>query len=166
MPNEVWKPIEDFPTYSVSNHGRICFMKADRILSLSTNQSGLVYVGLFRDKVQHHRSVPLLVAKAFVPPVPGPFDTPINLNGDREDNRAENLAWRPRWFAVKYFRQFRFPYPYPIDRAIVDLRSGEVIHNSFECAMRYGLLEEDLVKSIMHRTFVWPTYQTFGVVDD
>ena len=166
MTHEIWVDIEDFPGYSVSNYGQICFTKADRVLALSLTQSGLVQVGLFRDGVQYHRSVPLLVAKAFVPPVDGPFDTPINLNGDREDNRADNLAWRPRWFAVKYFRQFRHPYTSPIDRAIVDLRTGEVSHNSITCAMRYGLLEEDLVQSILYRTFVWPTYQRFGIVDD
>jgi hypothetical protein len=118
-----------------------------------------------RDGVQKHRSVPLLVAKAFLPEPPGPFDTPINLDGDRHNNHVENLAWRPRWFAIKYNQQFKYPYPSSIMSPLQDLKTGEVSENSFECAKRYGLLEHDLVLSILTRTYVWPTYQEFGILE-
>ncbi len=165
MTEEVWLPIPDFPGYSVSNLGRIHSDRFDRNLSLSLTQYGLVQVGMMRDGKRWHRSLPLLVAKAFVPEVDGPFDTPINMNGDREDNRAANLTWRPRWFAIRYHQQFRNPYRSRIDRPIVDLHTGEVSHDSLACAIRYGLLEQDLVESIIARTYVWPTYQQFGVAD-
>src|SRR3954470_21438611 len=103
---EQWHEIEDFFGYSVSDHGRIRTDKFGRLLALSQTQWGLVQVGLMRDGVQCHRSVPLLVAKTFLPYVGGAFDTPINLDGNRWNNHVENLAWRPRWFAVKYNRQF------------------------------------------------------------
>ena len=106
------------------------------------------------------------MAKAFLPEVRGPFDTPINLDGDRHNNRVENLVWRPRWFAIKYNRQFRYPYPNPITMPIVDLKSGEISENSLDCAKRYGLLEDDLVLSILNRTYVWPTYQEFGIFEE
>jgi hypothetical protein len=106
------------------------------------------------------------VAKAFLPPVAGPFDTPINLDGDRHNNQVDNLAWRPRWFAIKYNKQFRHPYDNPITSPIVDLKTGIVSENSFEAAKAYGLLEQDLVLSIVNRTYVWPTYQEFAVLSD
>lgn len=183
---EHWKSIDLFPDYSVSDHGRIRTDKSGRILLLSVNQFGVVQVGLMRttqrtvfvedesgalrkeivyERIQRHRSVPLLVAKAFLPEEPGPFDTPINLDGDRYNNHVDNLAWRPRWFAIKYNRQFRHPYHNSIFNPIVDLETGEVSENSFECAKRYGLLEEDLVLSILNRTYVWPTYQRFGIIE-
>jgi NUMOD4 motif len=161
---ENWKLIELFPGYSVSDQGRIRADKSGRILSLSENQFGLVQVGMMRDGVQHHRSVPLLVAKAFLPRSKGPFDTPINLDGDRHNNRLENLLWRPRWFAIKYNQQFRYPYDRSISFPIIDLKTREISENSFECAKRYGLLEQDLVLSILNRTYVWPTYQEFAIV--
>lgn len=163
---ENWKPIELFSGYSVSDQGNVRADRTERLLSLNVNQYGVLQVGLMRNGRQFHRSVPLLVAKAFLPPVGGPFDTPINLNGDRSDNRVENLAWRPRWFAIKYNRQFRYPYESPILLPIVDLKTGELSENSLECAKRYGLLEIDLVMSILNRTYVWPTYQEFGVYED
>lgn len=163
---EHWKPIESFPEYDVSNHGNIRSNASGRLLRLNTNQYGVLQVGLMRDGVQRHRSVPLLVAQAFIPQPPGPFDTPINLDGDRFNNHVDNLLWRPRWFAVRYNQQFRYPTIDPILSPIVDLGSGEISENSFECAKRYGLLESDVVLSIVNRTYVWPTYQQFGVLED
>ena len=83
---EVWSKIENFPEYDVSSYGRIRSSKSDRILSLNPNQFGVLQVGLMRDGKQWHRSVPLLVAKAFIAQPRGAFDTPINLDGDRTNN--------------------------------------------------------------------------------
>jgi NUMOD4 motif len=163
---EIWSEIENFPDYSVSNFGRIRSNRTERILALNKNQFGVLQVGLMRDGQQWHRSVPLLVAKAFIPQPSGPFDTPINLNGDRNDNHVDNLLWRPRWFAIKYNRQFVHPYEFPILSLLVDLKTREISRNSGECFQRYGLLEQDLVLSILNRTYVWPTYQEFGIVED
>ena len=163
--NESWKPIDLFSDYSVSDQGRIRSDKSERILSLSANQFGVLQVGLMRNGVQYHRSVPLLVAKAFLPNNNEAFDTPINLDGDRYNNRLENLLWRPRWFAIKYNQQFRYPFDNPILTPIVDLKTGEISNSSSDCAMRYGLLENDLVYSILNRTYVWPTYQEFGILE-
>lgn len=164
--SESWIPIELFEEYSVSNFGRVRSNKTDRILSLNLNQYGVLQVGLMREGKQFHRSVPLLVAKAFIPIRKGPFDTPINLDGDRTNNHVDNLLWRPRWFAIRYNRQFRYRYHHTIESEIEDIKTGEISENSWECAKRYGLLEEDLVMSILNRTYVWPTYQEFVVVDD
>jgi NUMOD4 motif len=163
---EQWIPVDFFPDYSVSNYGRIRTDKTGRILNLSQNQFGLVQVGMMRDGVQRHRSVPLLVAKAFIPEPGGAFDTPINLDGDRWNNHVDNLMWRPRWFAIRYNRQFRYPYENPILEPVIDLKTRVVSENSLECAKHYGLLEKDLVLSILNRTYVWPTYQEFGILGD
>jgi len=162
--DEQWRHIEGFRGYSVSDWGRIRSDKSGRILVLSQNQYGLVYVGMVKNKIQYHRSVPLLVASAFIPNNLEPFDTPINLDGDRFNNHVDNLVWRPRWFAIKYNQQFKWPCASPIERPIQDLKTGEVSDNSFECSIRYGILESDLIQSISSRTFVWPTYQQFAVL--
>ena len=161
---EEWKPITFFPQYSISSYGRVRAEKSGRILALNENQFGVVQVGLMQDGVQYHRSVPLLVAKAFIPREHVPFDTPINLDGDRYNNHVSNLMWRPRWFAIKYNRQFRQPYENPITARIIELKTREIFQNSFQCATRFGLLEQDLVLSILNRTYVWPTYQEFGIL--
>jgi hypothetical protein len=164
---ELWRKIPKFENYSVSNHGRIRNDVTDRIMALGENQFGVVKVGMMREGKQYDRSVSLLVAKAFLgEPRFETFDSAINLDGDRHNNHVDNLVWRPRWFAAKYNRQFREPYKFPIPNKIEDMDSGEISENSWHCATRYGLLEQDLVLSIFNRTYVWPTYQQFRAISD
>lgn len=163
---ENWKPIPDFPGYSISDQGRVKAEKSGRILAQFENQFGLVCIGMVQGGVQKHRSVPLLVARAFLPSESDIFDTPINLDGDRHNNAVWNLAWRPRWFAIKYNQQFKHPYESHIDRLIEEMTTGDVANNSFECAIQYGLLESDVVMSIFNNTYVWPTYQEFRIYQE
>lgn len=163
---EQWRPIENFDGYSISNLGRVRTDKTGRILRQNENQFGLLQVGMMRDGVQYHRSVPLLVAKAFIFESRDAFNTPINLDGDRHNNQVDNLAWRPRWFARRYNQQFRYQYPNPIMERIIDLKTHEIYENSLDCAQKNGLLNDDLVFSILNRTYVWPTYQEFGIYED
>lgn len=160
---EEWKEIPGFSRYSVSNYGEIRHDRTGRIMLQSVNQYGVVCVGMMDDGVQKHRSVSLLVAKAFIPNRFPAFTTAINRDGDRHNNHIDNLAWRPRWFAVKYNRQFRVPYVHHISKPLQDVITGEMYDNSLECARANGLLEEDIVAAIHHGAPVWPTYQTFWV---
>jgi hypothetical protein len=161
---ETWRVIPEFDRYSVSDRGQVRNDDTGRIMKLSMNQYGVLTVGMMYRGTQFRRSVPLLVATEFVPGGTEIYDTPINLDGDRFNCRANNLTWRPRWFAVKYNRQFVEPYYAPIDRQIRNVKTGEVFVNSLECAKWYGVLEEDLVESISYRTFVWPIMQEFEVL--
>lgn len=158
-----WVQIPVFPEYSVNRLGEVCRNSTGRILATKVNQYGVVYVGLMLNNRQRQRSVALLVATTFIPRAHAPMDTPINLNGDRHDNRVENLAWRPRWYAVHYNRQFRHQYDNPIMVPIVDLETGTQYDDSWDCAISNGLLERDVVLSILNRTYTALTYQRFGV---
>jgi len=163
---ETWATIADFPEYAVSTEGQIRNNSTGRIMKTSSNQYDVLMVGLMRDGVQHKRSVPLLVLNAFTEKPNENFDTPINLNGHRTDNRLDNLVWRPRWYAVLYNRQFAEPYEHPIVTPIRDPESGMIFPNSFSVATHYGLLEKDIVLSILNRTVVWITYQRFELAED
>lgn len=164
---EKWKEIQGFPGYSVSNFGRVRSDKFDRILSPFMNQYEVQCIGMMRDGEQRHRSVPRLVANAFLRPHKlEAFSTPINLDGNRSNNHVSNLMWRPRWFAVKYNRQFTHPSDLYISTPIMEMKTRDISINSRAACMQYGLLEYDLVMSIMNRTVVWPTYQEFRVVDE
>jgi len=135
----------------------------ERILQTKVNKEGVIFVGLMKDGTQHQRGLALLVAQEFLPRKAN-FDTPINLNGDRTDNAVENLMWRPRWHAVAYVKQFSDPFPNPITDPIRDKESRKTYAGSWDCAMANGLLEKDVVLSILNRTYSWPTYQEFEVV--
>jgi len=158
---ETWIEIKEFPGYFVSDQGRVRNNATDRFLAPTIKAEGLPVVGLVRDKTQYKRSLPLLVAEAFCPrPNEEHFDTPINLDGDRMNNTARNLIWRPLWFARKYVAQFKEPhltFNYPIQ----DLLTRNTYENSMTAAMTHGLLDEHIVISMTNNTFVWPTGQIF-----
>lgn len=160
--DEDWRAIPEFPNYSVSTEGRIQNTETGRFMAQVLNQRGMLNVGLTKNFVQHRRSVPLLVAQAFLPQVDH-FDTPINLNGDRLNNRVGNLLWRPKWFAIRYIQQFyngRRGFNVPI----VELQSGEEFETSWIAATKYGLIDREILIATTQRTYVWPTYQMFRVI--
>jgi len=165
---ELWREILDFPGYSVSNEGHVRNDRDGRLMALLLNQQGLVNVGLTRRRVQHKRSVALLVATAWIVKHPlhqATFDTPINLDGNRLNNCVVNLLWRPRWFAVKYNQQFHNDFR-GFTTPIEEVNTGERFKDSWDAATRYGLIEKEIFLATLNRTYVWPTYQRFRVLED
>lgn len=161
-----WREIVGFDGYSVSNAGQVRNNDTDRIMRLSTNQRGFSYVGLMHRGVQYKKSVSVLVANAFVLTARSlEFNTPINLDGDKTNNQSSNLLWRPRYFAREFFRQFGMTTLWHIDRPLIDIKTEEVFKNSGEAVTNFGLLHKDIYLAIASRTYVWPTYQTFQVLD-
>lgn len=163
---ENWVPIPEFPDYLVSDRGRVMNAVTDHIKAPSPNQQGIPSVNLIKDHQQNRRSVAVLVASAFLPEPPRPvFDTPINLDGDRMNNDVRNLAWRPRWFALKYHAQFKVPLPWGFTNRVSDLETGEIFEDVRACAKHYGLLEKEIIMSAHNNTPVTPTWQKFVLLD-
>lgn len=158
-----WKPVPEFPGYSVSEDGRVRNEETNHILTPTKNQHGVAQVGLMLNAVQHKRGVALMVANAFLKPSLEAFNTPINLDGDRFNNHVDNLMWRPRWFAITYHRQFHndlrgFTEP------IIEIKTKEVFPTSWEAAIKYGLIDREIFVATSNRTYVWPTYQEFRLL--
>jgi len=160
-----WEPIPSFPGYSIREDGAVRHDKNLRPVKPRVNQDNVCYVGLMRDWAQHNRSLARLVAIVFLAPPTDLFNTVIQLDGNPWNCHVSNLMWRPRWYAIKYKRQFERRYHSPIDEPIHAIDKFENFPNSFEAAQRYGLLEEEVVLSIQNNTPAWPTYQEFELVE-
>lgn len=163
---EEWVSLETcgFPNYELSNDGQVRNARSGRPLKVSTNQEGIVRVGLMKREEgrQVTVSVVRLVARMFVQGRSATFDTPIQLNGVRTDCRAENLMWRPRWFAVKYFRQFE-ENDEPLFRTrIYDVESSKEYEDSRIAAQENGLLESVIMESVVNGSPCFPTWQIFA----
>lgn len=158
--DEEWAEIPKFPGYSVGTYGWVRNDRSGRILAQTKNQADIMNVGLFRDGVQYKRSVPLLVARAFILPPKPTFTTPIQLDGDPYNTHVDNLQWRPFWFARSYKQQLRDRQGY--ERPIIDTRTGEVYESYWEAATTYGLLVRDIHLAIANHTYVFPTFQQFA----
>lgn len=163
---EEWAELEEFPDYAISNFGDIANMKTGMPRKASRNQQGIYKISLYQGRRLITRSMALLVAQAFVEGQTAIFDTPIHLDGDRANYRADNLMWRPRWFAIKYHKQFRYEDFYNQNVHLVELESGKHYNSIQEACVTNGLYFQDIIKSYVERTFVFPTQQEFRYIQD
>lgn len=88
---EIYKPIDGFDKYFVSNMGNIKSIKTNRILKIQKS-SGYSTVGLNNINKRYCFLVHRLVAKAFIPNPENKL-TVNHINHDTFDNRVENLEW-------------------------------------------------------------------------
>lgn len=113
---EIWKNIENFEDYQISNLGRIKSfkLKKEKILNFKKNKCGYLVVGLYNDKQKNKKIlVHRLVAEAFLNKNDFkymPYENNINLNelfvnhidGNKENNKFDNLEWCTQSYNEKH----------------------------------------------------------------
>lgn len=87
---ETFKKIENFNNYSISNLGNVRNDKTGRILKYHTKPNGYKQVQLGRKITPQY--IHRLVAIAFIPNIHNKPQV-NHINGDKGDNRVENLEW-------------------------------------------------------------------------
>lgn len=159
--DEMWREIAMFPGYSVSESGQVRNDKTERRIAVCVNGHGIAYVGLSKDGRQYKKSLSIIVLEAFVPRPSFRFDAPINLNGDRLNNSVDNLMWRPRWFATKFFQQFMYNSVGSINGPLEVIETGEVFENSWDAVTTLGVLDREIAISVMTKNWVFPIHRRF-----
>lgn len=99
---EIWKDIEDYPNYEVSNVGRVRNKTTKYVLKPQQFVGKkYYYVALSENGIQKKKRIHRLVAEAFIP---NPNNLPeINhLDEDPSNNCADNLEWCSKSYNVNY----------------------------------------------------------------
>lgn len=94
LKNEVWKNINNFPNYQVSNYGRIKSFKNQKciILKCVKKKTGYLEVVLSKRQIKKYSRIHRLVANAFIPNLNNYLE--INhKNANKQDNKVNNLEW-------------------------------------------------------------------------
>ena len=137
-----WIVVEEFPDYEVSTWGRIRSRKTGRLLHPNPNQQGFLIVRLRKDGASFTRALHKLVAQAFLP-LPPRGHSPWHIDGDRWNNRIENLKYRSRYFVYNWSQQQQRHEPL-IEHPIVDMVSGQRWPDSRTASEELGILEQHI----------------------
>lgn len=97
---ESWKQVEGYPHLFVSNEGRVWTRTYNRFLRTHLTNRGYLRVNLSKDKTVKQVSVHRLVAETFIPNPEGLTDVD-HIDGDKLNNKAENLQWISRSDNIK-----------------------------------------------------------------
>lgn len=100
---EIWKDVEGYPNYQVSNMGRVKSLKfgKERILKSGKNKWGYVLVALCKDGKQKTFKVHRLVASAFIPN-PNNLSQINHIDEDKTNNRVDNLEYCDCKYNINY----------------------------------------------------------------
>lgn len=164
--DQIWAPIPYFPDYEVGSWGMIFNLRRRKTMEISRTTHGHAKVALVNATGRHTRSVSLLVASAFVP-APNPHcDSVILLDGDLGHLEANNLAWRPSWFAWKYTRQLKTdPILAYTNLQVDNVVTGTRYSNIIAAATTEGLLYDDIWRSTFTGDPVYPNGDIFKITE-
>lgn len=154
--------IPGFPNYKITSDGRVFNLRTEKEMMLSPTLNGDLTVGLVREHRQYRYSVKGLVARAFVDGETELFNTPILLDGDKHNLKAENILWRPRWFAWLYTRQFATKPDWYFFGPLVDTTTNTPYPDYLTASITNGILCADIRESIYSGHHVFPTRQRFA----
>lgn len=162
--NEVWKKIDGYTRYEVSNTGRIRNIHNKTIKATRRTKTGYLITDLKENGEKQTKYVHRLVAIAFI-------DNPDNLpcvnhkDEDKSNNCVDNLEWctvayNNKYGTKEYKQKETMTEKYGKKVAQIDLKTNKVI------AVYRSLVEAAKAVGVAHQAILWgissPTHTIKG----
>lgn len=135
-----WTTLAHYQGHEINQAGQIRNAKTGRVLESSVNQSGVRYVSIKNTTTQRYenKAIGQLVAETFIGPSTANEETILHLDGNTENNRADNLMWATRWHAMAYHIEIN-RRDFSLRKRVKD-ETGRIYANVGEAAMATGCL--------------------------
>lgn len=142
-----WKRIPDYNNYDISDDGEVRNNKTGRLLKTSQSRGGYLKVNLYADGTHKSAKIHRLVAENFLS---NQHDKPAinHINGDKTDNRAENLEWCT--YSENNRHAFRSGLSYRPEssgvpkRRVMIVETREIFNSVSDCARSIGVAEPSI----------------------
>jgi len=156
-----WVPVTNFPNYEVSYDGRVRNRNTLTVLRPQMHKpSGFLMVFLRRSGVQHTKYIHRLVAEAFLHPADY-GRTPVHIDGDRENNHADNLEWRSLSIAREMTMDANKVEPTE-NRRVMNKRTGIIYNSPLDAARDIGGIERYVILAAYNQSSykggIWTWY--------
>ena len=135
MDDEQWREWPQDPRIKVSNKGNVISCKRGACSPLKVwHRNGYPRVGAVHGSPQYvHR----LVAETWIDN-PNHYKEVNHIDGDKDNNRVENLEWMTRSENMRHAYQTGLKKGYAKGTPIRIVETGEVFESQAECARRIG----------------------------
>lgn len=132
---EIWKRVDNYPNYMISNFGRVWSVKRNRVLNPYVNDDGYLIISLHQDGKRKDISVHRLVALHFIQR--RVVANEVNHDdGDKTYNYVENLEWSTHSENMEH----AFENGLSIRKAVRIIETGEEFSSLSACAKSIGSL--------------------------
>lgn len=149
---EIWRVIEEFPDYMVSNYGRVIHKdRPNTPRTQAINHQGFPNLVLFKKEhpgARYLRQINKLVATTFLPDPPSKLTAVWHLDGDFLNCHVSNLKWDLRARVLEWNEMNRDHIPKFRTGRVRDNRSGLEYENALELALHVGATETEIVRRI------------------
>lgn len=99
--DEVWRDIDGYEQYQISNMGRVFSMKTNKLLTPQPDKKGYLRVKFWENNKGYTFKVHRLVAQAFIPN-PNNLPQVNHKDEDKKNNTVENLEWCDGIYNLNY----------------------------------------------------------------
>lgn len=166
---EIWKTIENYPDYEVSNLGNVRSKNRTKISSRGgvreypmkqlTPRNHQGYKVVWIEPAKRNLFVHRLVAQAFIP---NPYNLPLinHKNEIKSDNRVENLEWCTHTYNLNYGKcrsKMSKTTTEQIGVKVKDLSTGVMYNSMKECATSLNI-SPSYVRKIRLRSIKKPKF--------
>lgn len=145
---EIWRTINNWSNYEVSNLGRVRNKKTGRILRQYVNEFGYSIVDLHNyGKVKHYR-VHRLVAQSFLPSRQN-CNQVNHKDGNKANNNSSNLEWVTQSENVNHcYKNLRKKGCSPTPKQIICVENNNVYASISEAARCFNVSSRTLQRAL------------------
>lgn len=152
--NEIFKRIDDFPNYLISNLGNVYSLRKKSFLRPCDDGHGYLMLHLCKDNRQYVKKVHRLVAEAFIEN-PNCLTDVNHKDENKKNNNVNNLEWCTRKYNINYGsrtqRQIK-TVSKPIK--MLDKNTNEIIaifNSSYDASNKTGINEPNINSVCNHK---------------